>query len=291
MPSVTKLACAVVAATTALPVMAQGLVPMDDTAMGNVTGQAGITVEVDANINIDRVAYSQNDGGVGLGALLIDNIRISGWQSGTDGAGNPTYDNLELQIDVDIAANGDAVIKLANRGTSDPFQVGIGIDSIGLGTNMTDAPGTTLISNLEIQALVGETTITATNTNPFAGGGDTGSLIIQSSFAVDNLEADVDMIGVKLRDVRVAAGGNLDTLMNGGTITSAMMASNTITIGSGNRLSDAAGAQPNAMRLSIGDSNLDVWMGDVQVGGGSVGSVAVQGLTMAGSEIAVYGRP
>ncbi len=281
MPSVTKLACAVVAATTALPVMAQGLVPMDDTAMGNVTGQAGITVEVDANINIDRVAYSQNDGGVGLGALLIDNIRISGWQSGTDGSGNPIYDNLELQIDVDIAANGDAVIKLANRGTSDPFQVGIGIDSIGLGTNMTDAPGTTLISNLEIQALVGETTITATNTNPFAGGGDTGSLIIQSSFAVDNLEADVDMIGVKLRDVRVAAGGNLDTLMNGGTIT----------IGSGNRLSDAAGAPPNAMRLSIGDSNLDVWMGDVQVGGGSVGSVAVQGLTMAGSEIAVYGRP
>lgn len=291
MPSVKKLACAVVTATTALPVMAQGLVPMDDTAMGNVTGQAGITVEVDANINIDRVAYSQNDGGVGMGALLVDNIRLSGWQSGTDGSGNPIYDNLELQIDVDIAANGDAVIKLGNRGTTDPFQVGIGVDSIGLGTDMTSAPTTTLISNLQIQALVGETTITATNTNPFVGGGNTGSLVIATSFAVDNLEADVDMISLKLRDVRIAASGNLDTLMTGGAITSAMMASNTVTIGSGSRLSDPTGTQPNAMRLSIGDSNLDVWMGDVQVGGGSVGSVAVQGLTMAGSEIAVYGRP
>lgn len=295
MKTVKKLACAtaIASATAALPAMGQGLVPLGDTDMSNVTGQAGVTIEMDANVNIDRVAYSQNDGGQGQGALLVDNIRLSGWQNGTDTNGNPTYDNLELKVDIDIAANGDAIIKLANRASADPFKVGLGIDKIGLGTNMSDPVTTTLISNLEVEALVGTTTITATNNNPFAGGGDTGSLVIESSFAVNNLEADVDMVAMKLRDVRVAASGNLDTLKSGGTITDSMLATNTVTIGSGSRLSEADPSNPTnplALRMSVGDSNLDVWMGDVQIGGKSVGSVAIQGLSMAGTEIAVYGR-
>lgn len=289
MKTASNLASALAIAISS-PVLAQGLIPLDDADMSVVTGQAGITIEMDANVAIDRVAYSQNDGGLGQGALLLDDIRISGWQNGTDGGGNPTYDKLKLQVDVDIAANGDAIITLGNRGTSDPFELGIGVGSIGLGTNMSDVNTTTLISNLNIQALVGETTITATNSNPFDGGGDTGSLVIDSAFAIDDLDADLDIVALKLRDVRVAASGNLSTLMNGDPITAAMMSTNTVTLGSGNRLSDPTGLQANAMRMSVGASNLDIWVGNIELGGASIGSAAIQGLSMAGTEVAIYGR-
>lgn len=280
---------ALVSAIASMPfaVQADGLQPLDDNSMRNVSGQAGVTLELDVRTDIDRVAYSQNAGGVaGAGALLVDNIRLSG---GSDGAGG--YENLEFQIDIDIEANGDAVIGLTNRGTDAPFTLGLGIGEIGLGQTMDGAIETTLISNLEMEALVGDTTITATNSNPFAGGGDTGSIVIESSFAVDNLEADVDLLAMRLSDVRVAASGNLATLQTGGEITSAMLATNTITMGAGSRLSDTAGTEPQALRVSIGESNLDVWMGNIEIGGASIGSVAIQGLSMAGTEMAVYGRP
>ncbi len=252
--------------------------------MRNVSGQAGVTLELDVRADIERVAYSQNADGVqGAGALLVDGIALGGARDGNGDLGS-----LEFQIDIE--ANGDAVIGLTNRGSDEPFNMGVDIDAIGLSDSMTGDIQTTLISNLQLDALVGDTTITATNSNPFEGGGDTGSIVLETAFAVDNLEADVDILAMRIEDVRVAAGGNLATLRDGGAITESMLATNTITIGAGNRLSDTAGAEPQALRVSVGDSDLDVWMGDIQIGGGSVGSVAIQGLSMAGTEMAVYGR-
>jgi hypothetical protein len=279
---------ALVSAIAAVPFAAhaEGLQPLDDGSMRNVSGQAGVTLELDVRADIDRVAYSQNaDGTPGAGALLVDGIALGGARDGNGDLGS-----LEFQIDIDIEANGDAVIGLTNRGSDEPFNMGVDIDAIGLSDSMTGDIQTTLISNLQLDALVGDTTITATNSNPFEGGGDTGSIVLETAFAVDNLEADVDILAMRIDDVRVAASGNLATLRDGGAITESMLATNTITIGAGNRLSDAAGAEPQALRVSVGESNLDVWMGDIQIGGGSVGSVAIQGLSMAGTEMAVYGR-
>ena len=131
----------------------------------------------------------------------------------------------------------------------EPFNMGVDIDAIGLSDSMTGDIQTTLISNLQLDALVGDTTITATNSNPFEGGGDTSSIVLETAFAVDNLEADVDILATRIEDVRVAAGGNLATLRDGGAITESMLATNTITIGAGNRLSDTAGAEPQAPRV------------------------------------------
>lgn len=281
-----KVALASAIAAVPFATQAEGLQPLDDTSMRNVSGQAGVTLELDVRADIDRVAYSQNANGTpGAGALLVDNIALGGAR---DADGN--LGNLEFQIDIDIEANGDAVIGLTNRGSDEPFNMGVDIGAIGLSESMSGDIQTTLISNLQLDALVGDTTITATNSNPFEGGGDTGSIVLETAFAVDNLEADVDILAMRIEDVRVAASGNLTTLQEGGDITESMLATNTITIGAGNRLSDTDGSQPQALRVSVGESNLDVWMGDIQIGGGSVGSVAIQGLSMAGTEMAVYGR-
>jgi hypothetical protein len=275
-------------AIAAVPMAAHagGLQPLDEASMRNVSGQAGVTLELDVRTDIDRVAYSQNANGTsGAGALLVDNISLGGNRDGNGDLGS-----LEFQIDIDIEANGDAVIGLKNRGSDAPFSMGLDIGAIGLGDSMLGDMQTTLVSNLQLDALVGDVSITATNSNPFTGGGTTGSIILESAFAVDNLEADVDILAMRIEEVRVAASGNLSTLRGGGDITESMLATNTVTIGAGQRLSDVDGSQPKALRVSVGDSDLDVWMGDIQIGGGSVGSVAIQGLSMAGTEVAVYGR-
>ncbi|MCH8498005.1 MAG: DUF6160 family protein [Marinobacter sp.] len=269
------------------PLLASGLQPLDEDAMREIAGQAGVTIELDVRAEIERIAYSHNDGAVGSGALLVDGIRLNG---GSDGAGG--YKALQFQMDVDIAASGDAVISLRNREDANaPFTVAVQVDKVGLSSSMfSENIETTLISNIDISALVGNTTITAQNSNPFDGGNGQGSLVIESSFAVDNMELDVDVLAMRIEGIRVAKSGNLETLKDGGAITGAMMSEATITLGPGYRLSDTAGSQPTALRASFGDSNLDVWVGDIQIGGGSVGSLAIQGLNLNGSEMSVYGR-
>ncbi|MFE8069726.1 DUF6160 family protein [Marinobacteraceae bacterium S3BR75-40.1] len=79
---------------------------MNDSAMGDVTGQAGVTIELDANVSIGEIQYKDQ------GSLFMKGVTIGGLgQLGmTDGDGNAygtSLDNLKIDIDIAGSAGGD----------------------------------------------------------------------------------------------------------------------------------------------------------------------------------------
>ncbi len=81
-------------AIAAVPFAANAeLKALDDGAMGNVTGQSGVTIELEAKIDVGEVAYKDD------GFLAISGLSIGGAYDPTTGAqGN--LDDVKLYIDV-----------------------------------------------------------------------------------------------------------------------------------------------------------------------------------------------
>ena len=89
MKGLKKLALAT--AVAAAPFAAQAdLKAMDDVSMGNVTGQAGVTIELETKVSIGQFKYTDtNDGGtdeIGGGSFAVNNIVLGG--SGVAGGGS-----------------------------------------------------------------------------------------------------------------------------------------------------------------------------------------------------------
>ena len=80
-------------ASLALPAMAE-FQPLDDTTLAGVTGQAGVTIELETKLNIDHLIWTDE------GSLGINGLRLSG-QNDT------VLDNMKLTID--IAGSGEVL--------------------------------------------------------------------------------------------------------------------------------------------------------------------------------------
>lgn len=68
--------------------------PLDDGTLSGVTGQAGVTIELETKINIDHLTW------IDEGSLNVNNMRLSGHN-------NTALDNLKLTID--IAGTGEVL--------------------------------------------------------------------------------------------------------------------------------------------------------------------------------------
>jgi len=112
---------ALATAVAAAPFAAQAeLKALNDSAMGNVTGQAGVTIELETKVSIGQFKYTDtNEGGtneVGGGSFAVNNIVLGG--SGVAG-GTGTQLLDQLKIDIDVANDGDAVIHVGSLQTVD----------------------------------------------------------------------------------------------------------------------------------------------------------------------------
>ncbi|WP_217642290.1 DUF6160 family protein, partial [Curtobacterium sp. MCBA15_008] len=87
-------------------------VMLEDSAMGNITGQAGVSIELETKINMDRLIYTDE------GSLTISDISIGGAERtdffGFNGLGGPDSNDLldNIRIDIDVLADGDAAINI-----------------------------------------------------------------------------------------------------------------------------------------------------------------------------------
>lgn len=68
--------------------------PMDDSSLSSVTGQAGVTIELETKLNIDSLTWTDE------GALSVNDLRLSGH-------GDTALDNMKLTID--IAGDGEVL--------------------------------------------------------------------------------------------------------------------------------------------------------------------------------------
>ncbi len=86
--------------------------PMDDGALSGITGQAGVTIEMETKLNLDRLSWTDE------GSLNVNGLRLSG-QNDT------VLDNMKLTIDIagqdEVLEHGfSEIARRANAGQLDP---------------------------------------------------------------------------------------------------------------------------------------------------------------------------
>ncbi len=109
-----------IALVTAIAAVAAGaqaeLKALDDSTMGELTGQAGLTIDLETKVTIGQFMYKD------AGSLFINDISIGGNQNLTDDATNLAnntnmLDNIRMNIDIaGSAATGENIL---HRGLSD----------------------------------------------------------------------------------------------------------------------------------------------------------------------------
>jgi len=257
---------ALATAVAAMPFAAHAdLKALDDTAMGNVTGQAGVTIELETKVSIGQFVYTDE------GSFTVNDIVLGG--SGV--AGGPGTDLLDdLYIDIDVEADGDAVIHVGSL-SGQPIDWGMTASSMEL-VAADGSESTTLVSNLSGWGMLGALDIrvdTATDT-----------LNLDVAFNVMQMDFDVEFLGIGIRDMAIMGG----QFFEGDTGAAGMFAVANVDVYKGDGL--GASTMTDVLRIDINDITMDMSIGAIEIGGASIGSIAMDNLTISDTRLAVYGR-
>ncbi|AZT84054.1 hypothetical protein EHN06_11180 [Marinobacter sp. NP-4(2019)] len=281
---------ALATAVAAAPFAAHAdLKAMDDSAMGNVTGQAGVTIELETKVSIGQFKYTDE------GSFAVNDIVLGG--SGV--AGGTGTDLLDqLKIDIDVADDGDAVIHV---GTLDgnPIDWGMTVGSMELLAGSTGSDSTTLISNMSGYGNLAKL--------DFRVDTATDHLNIVAAFDVQDMDFDVEFLGIGIRDMVITgAGGNFDYDGDGSVMSAdadgefgldpasqeaqvlAGFANVDLDVYKGAGL--GASTATDVLRVDVNNVYMDMSIGAVEIGGTSIGSLAIDNLAVTDTKLAVYGH-
>ncbi|ROQ42832.1 hypothetical protein EDB94_3047 [Marinobacter sp. 3-2] len=281
MKGLKKLALAT--AVAAAPFAANAdLKALDDSAMGNVTGQAGVTIELETEVSIGEFRYTDE------GYLSVNDIFIGGGAVERDADGNVTgVDGLldELLIDIDIAADGDAVIdvhslEVDGNGNPVPIDFAVAVGSASLNASDGSGNSTLLASNIGIEGDLGLLNIRVDTA--------TDNLIMNVGFNVSDMDMDVDFLGVNVRDLSVYGAQFYEQVELNGQPTDAagLFASAQITVGKGTSVATGG----DALEISVPQFVADIGVGAVEIGGQSIGSFRMDNLAVTNTTMRVYGH-
>ena len=289
---------------------------LDDTAMGNVTGQAGVTIELETKVSIGEFRYTDTDGydtDTSGGSFVVSDVVLGGAGVHLDPTGQVSQLLDELKIEIDVAADGDAIIHVgsldpkmvANPAYVDdptqpeeiqavhpqtgeklwePIDWGVKVGSIGLqGSDRTVTDGsnsTTLISGLSGYGGLAQLDIRVDT--------ETDALNLDVAFNVVDMDFEVDFLGIGIKDMAIMGGeyfesnGNPQTLEAGYAIAK-------VDVYQGNGFGTGSTAE-DVLRIDIEDITLDMSIGAIEMGGTSIGSIAIDDLHVSKTRLAVYGR-
>lgn len=311
-----------VTAIAAAPVVANAqLKALNDSTLGNVTGQAGVTIELTSHMTIGQIRYTD------AGSLTINNVEVGGAGVTTAGAAlgySNALDDAALLID--IAANGDATIDLGSISGA-PIDWGVKVGSVAV-ESADGSASTTLLSNLEAFGQLAQLNLTVHNgdyTN--FGGTAVSSLEMQSAFSVDSMSFNADFVALGVQNLSVHHAGYNQAFAtafaaNGGDATAAAQTAGatTYTNAAGNTgqlefanadmelykdaptatsvtTVDSTGAvvanaqtATSALAIDVAVSPMDIAIGAVNVGGVSIGSVAISNLAVDNTTLRIYGH-
>ncbi|GAA0839642.1 hypothetical protein GCM10009113_03400 [Marinobacter szutsaonensis] len=324
MKGLKKIALATAVAAAPFAAHAE-LTAMDDSAMGNVTGQAGVTIELETQVSIGQFKYTDTDGGgaeeIGGGSFTVNDIELGG--AGLVTGANPIFDTTgdgnadtaatalldDLSIDIDLDADGDAVISVHTI-SGQPIDWGFTASSM----NLEGTDSTTLISGLSAWGMLAKLDIrvdtedAATN----LGGTGDGSLNIDTAFTVNNMNFDVPFLAVGIQGMSITgAGANFDYDGDGSIMSAdadgefgldpaskeakvmAGFANVNMDVYKGNGL-DGSGlgtsGATDVLRVDVNNVVMDMNIASVAIGGTSIGSVALDNLHVQNTRMAIYGH-
>eukprot|EP00903_Cladosiphon_okamuranus_P005171 g5169.t1 len=281
---------ALATAVAAAPFAANAdLKALDDSAMGNVTGQAGVTIELETKVSIGQFKYTDE------GSFAVNDIVLGG--SGV--AGGPGTDVLDqLKIDIDVLDDGDAKIHV---GTLDgnPIDWGVTVGSMELLAGNTGNDSTTLISNLSGWGNLAQLDIAVDTA--------TDELNLKAAFDVQDMDFDVEFLGIGIRDLTISgAGANFDYDGDGSVMGAdadgefgldpasqeaqvlAGFANVDLDVYKGAGLGDSTAS--DVLRIDVNNVYMDVAIGETIIGGKNIGTIAIDNLAVTNTKLAVYGH-
>lgn len=317
----TTLAAAI-AAATAFTAQA-GMVAMDDEAMGNTTGQAGVTIETTtgaAGITIGSVTYTDEGSvhiGTGAAGTIQDAnnvdvaIKITG---GTYDAATDAWtaeENVTRQL-IDVDASGNLITSTENVSqNSKRTQVG----SVQLRSSAqqgNNATGATLVNDLDMIQTAGNSKAHILNLSDSANTYAVATGGIMDKSAVIGKMTDA---GFTTGGTGTAADGNADAVkmaivtqgeskidkLNVSALDGAVTIGNlTYDNGAGGMIAStqviwAVGGTATASNkagiwVSGSDSVGTLKIQSVGIGGASIGSVAINNLSQSGKVQRIYGH-
>lgn len=207
MKGLKKLALAT--AVAAAPFAQAEMTAMDDALLGEMTGQAGVTIELSANVSVGSFVYTDTDGYVphslfelentdtgaaaAAGTFSMNNIVLGG------AGGTGALDDIKIDIDVD--ANDGLVIHL---GGTNLMEVLTGADTdldgsneqvdFGLSVGSVNVNSTTLASNIAINGNLGPVDIVIANDS---------TISVDAFFEVKSGGMNIDVLGMGLTNLTV----------------------------------------------------------------------------------------
>ncbi|MCM0611881.1 hypothetical protein KFJ24_05255 [Marinobacter sediminum] len=265
---------------------------MNDGAMGNVTGQAGVTIELETKVSIGQFKYTDE------GSFAVNDIVLGGAGVTAEGA-TAGYNDLldQLKIDIDVADDGDATIAVHTL-DGNPIDWGMTVGSMELQAGATGTDSTTLISNMSGYGNLAQLDISVDTA--------TDHLNIAAAFDVTDMDFDVEFLGVGIRDMVITgAGKNFDYDGDGsvfsadadgefgltdpqklGVLSAYANVNLDVYKGAGLGASTATGV----LRVDVNNVYMDMSVGAIEIGGTSIGSVAMDNVAITNTKLAVYGH-
>ncbi|MDX1597343.1 MAG: DUF6160 family protein [Marinobacter sp.] len=246
---------------------------LDDSAMGEITGQAGVSIELETRVDIDRFLY------VDEGAFAVNDISIGGAERtdffGFAGIAGPTATNRldNIRIDVDVLADGDAAINIVpiNFAAVD-FRITTGAWEL----LATDGSGdyTRLVDNFYAEGLMARGSVhvdTATDV-----------MRLRTAFAIETMDFDVPFLAMGVRGLQIT-GADYDR-----TFVSPLdlFAEVDLYIYQGARLSGGG----SSLAIDMPSFRADVGIEEVIIGQQSIGQVFVDDLAITDTAMRVYGH-
>jgi hypothetical protein len=312
---------ALVTAIAAAPFAANAdLKALDDSTMGNVTGQAGVTIELETRVSIGEFTYKDE------GTFAVSGIELGGSSVSSSGTTNPLGGELldNLKIDIDIADDGDAIIHVGSLQTYDhdndpgteeitaPIDWGMTAQSMELRGNNNEK--TTLISNLDAWGNLGALDIRV-DTDDVAGYADSGTLNLDAAFTVEEMSFNADFLalgvsgmsiksseagGATLGDAGLAAifgepdpaGGLTAESQRKIGLAKAGFAIVSLDVYKGNNLAAAGSvnAKSDVLRVDVTDVLMDINIAETTIGGTNIGTIGIDNLHISDTRLAVYGK-
>lgn len=307
MKGLKKLALATAVAAAPFAAHAE-LQAMDDSMMGDVTGQAGVTIELETRVSIGQFTYTDE------GSFAVKGIELGGaGVSQTDSAQDSGLGNLldQLVIDIDIADDGDAIIHVGSlqKDADDnpvPIDWGFTADSMELDGN--GGQNTVLVSNMDSWGLLGALDIRV-DTDDVDGQAGTGTLNLDAAFTVEEMNFDVEFLGIGVRGMTInssESGG--ETLGAAGLaaifgedpanltdeearkvgLAQAGFAIVGLDIYKGDGI--GASTATDVLRIDVDDVLMDINVAETVIGGESIGTIGIDNLHVSDTRLAVYGH-
>ncbi len=193
------------------------------------------------------------------GALTMKNIILEGATPGT------LLD--DVQINLDITNDNNVVVHVGSRSSSE-IDFGLRIEEIGL--ESANAQSTmVLASNLSISGVLDSVDAVIQ--------GVTSDMATRISFVIDDLDVDLDFLAIGIRDMSITQ--HITSPTDSRFLTLDLTLSN----------KDYAKAPSGkAIEIKIGDIDADVNIGAIEIGGTSIGSLALNDLKITHTQLLAY---